>query len=289
MAIFREVCARGSFRAAAKALKLSPSVVSHHISQLENQLGTALLYRSTRRISLTDSGAELFTASERMVDAAQSGLNAIQRRIDQPAGRLRLAVPGALFERPPYIDHLTAFAKRYPKIDLSVSFSDQKNELVGSAFDAAVRIGWLEDSQYLARKLCAISRVLVASPDYVSGRAVPRNISDLESWAWVKLAQMPLTRQLTNRHGETPAIKPVAAIEVDSVAALREMAVGGAGVAALPRVLVRDDLQAGRLIVLSQSWELMAPGAYIVWPNNTVDDSLTRRLVDFLVERMAGA
>lgn len=286
MAIFRHVAEAGSFRAAAKSLGLSPSVVSHHISQLEQQLGTALLYRSTRKISLTDNGAELLAASQKMVAAAEAGLEAIQTQIDRPTGRLRLAVVGAVFENPPYIDHLAAFAKHHPGIDLSVSFSDQKIDLVGSSFDAAIRIGWLDDSQYKARKLFEIDRVLITSPSYLAGKAIPKTIDDLQFWDWIKLSQVSIARQLTDTRGKMPAIDPPVAIEVDSVSALYQMTKRGLGVTAVPRFLVRSELHDGSLIALSPTWNLMAPGVYIVWPNNVSDKSLTMRLVRFLVERL---
>lgn len=287
MAIFRQVVCDGSFRAAAKALDLSPSVVSHHVSQLEKQVGTALLYRSTRKISLTDDGAELFAASQKMVEAAEHGLEAIHRRSDQPAGRLKITVGGTVFENPPYIDHLIAFAKRFPKVDLAISFSDQKIELIGSAFDAAIRVGWLENSQYKARKLCEIDRVLIAAPAYVAGKALPMTIDDLAEWDWIRLTQVPVNRQLINQAGEMPSIQPNIAIEVDSVAALCQMAKAGIGIASVPRFLVKSELNDGRLIALSPDWDLLSPGAYVVWPNNVSSESLTLRFVRFLAERMA--
>lgn len=125
MAVFWKVAETGSFRGAAKALDLSPSVVSHHVSSLETHLGTALLYRSTRKLSLTVDGTELFAASGNMVAAAQAGLDAISKRADQPSGRLRVAAAGAVFESSPNFEHLIAFAKEFPKVDLSISFSDQ--------------------------------------------------------------------------------------------------------------------------------------------------------------------
>lgn len=289
MAIFAKVAEMGSFRAAAKALKLSPSVISHHISQLEERLDTALLYRSTRKISLTDAGTQLFEASENMLDAAQTGLNAIQKQTDQPTGRLSLAVTGAVFENPPFVDHLAGFAKRYPKIAFSISFSDQKKDLIGSSFDAAIRVGWLEDSQYKSRKLCEIERVLVTAPAYLADKPMPKLIHDLEAWDWVKLAQVPINRQLTNTAGDTPQFAPHIAIEVDSVAALVQMALNAMGVASVPRSTVNDYLLDGRLIALSPDWDLMAPGAYLVWPNNAANESLTRRFVDFMVDAMSTA
>ena len=286
MAVFRKVVETGTFRAAAKALDLSPSVVSHHVTQLESILGTALLYRSTRRISLTSDGHRLFEASTKMVEAAQAGLDAIRSRTDQPAGRLKIAVTGAVFENPPYVDHIVAFAKAHPKVDLSVSFSDQKVELIGSAFDAAVRIGWLEDSRYKTRKLCDIGRALVASPDYLADKKLPKRVEDLEVLDWIKLGQFPVTKQLINKSGETPSIRPKVAIEVDSAASLRRMALSGMGIAVIPRILVAPDIMEGRLVELKPQWDIMPAGAYVVWPSNVSEESLTMRFVNFLARQM---
>ena len=286
MAVFRKVVEAGTFRAAAKALNLSPSVISHHVAQLETSLGTALLYRSTRKISLTSDGHRLFDASTKMVEAAQAGLDAIRSHTDLPTGRLKVAVTGAVFENPPYFDHLVAFAKAHPKVELSISFSDQKVELIGSTFDAAVRIGWLEDSRYKTRKLCDIGRALVASPDYLSDKKLPKRVEDLEVLDWIKLAQFPVTRQLINKSGEVPSIRAKVAIEVDSVASLRRMALSGMGVAAIPRCLVAPDIMEGRLVEIKPRWDLMSPGAYVVWPSNVSEGSLTMRFVNFLAKQM---
>jgi DNA-binding transcriptional LysR family regulator len=286
MAVFWKVAETGSFRAAAKALGLSPSVVSHHVSNLEAQLGVALLYRSTRRISLTADGAELFAASGNMVAAAQGGLDAIRRRADQPSGRLRVAAAGAIFENPPYFDHLMAFMKTYPKVHLSVSFSDQTIDLVGSAYDVALRVGWLQDSQYKSRKLTDISRVLVTSPDYLASKPKPKNIADLTDWSWIKLAQVSIRRQLTDSAGEIPAMDPEAVLEVDSVNALCQSVRHGIGVAAVPEVLVAEELENGTLVALSPNWNLTSIGAYAVWPNNVTSDGLPVRFARFMAERM---
>ena len=287
MAVFRAVVEIGSFRGAAKALGLSPSVISHHITQLETNLGAALLYRSTRKLSLTGDGHRLFEASTKMVEAAQAGLDAIRGRAEQPSGRLKVAVTGAVFENPPYVDHIVAFAKAHPKVDLSVSFSDQKIELIGSVFDAAVRIGWLDDSRYKTRKLCEVGRALVASRDYLQDRKLPNKVEDLERFDWIKLAQFPVNKQLVNKTGDVPAIRPRIAIEVDSVAALRRMALAGMGVAAIPRFLVAPDIIDGRLTELKPRWDLMSVGAYAVWPNNVSGTSLTIRFVNFLAKQLS--
>lgn len=286
MAIFQRVAEVGSFRAAAQALGLSPSVVSHHVARLEEELGTALLYRSTRRVSLTEDGRKLLTATTRMIDAAESGLNAVRHDGAEPIGRLTIAAPGAVFETPAHVGLFAEFASLYPKVTLSVRYSDQRVELIGSTFDAAIRVGWLEDSRYLARKLCALDRVLVASDTYLKNHPRPSKLADLANLDWIKLAQFPISRQLTSTTGETPSINPRAAIEVDSVTALCRLAEAGMGVASVPRLLVEESLAEDRLTELSVGWPLVPAGVFIVWPSNVARDGLVRLLVDFLASRL---
>lgn len=288
IAVFQKVAETGSFRGAAKALGLSPSVVSHHVSSLEAYLGAALLYRTTRKSSLTEAGERLLEAASAMTAAAETGLAQARADADRPTGRLRVAAAGAVFESPPNFAHLAAFAKEHPLVDLSVSFSDQKIDLLGSAFDVALRVGKVDDSQYKQRKLATLSRVFVAAPDYVALRPLPQTIDDLESWDWIKLAQFPIGRQLAGIEG--PAVgdfAPPIALEVDTVAALAAGARAGLGVAAVPRTVVSADLRAGRLIALSPDWELAPVNLYAVWPDNVAEDGLPRRFVRFMAKRMA--
>lgn len=286
IAIFHEVVESGSFRGAAKTLKLSPSVVSHHVSQLEQRLGTALLYRSTRKVSLTEDGTVLFEAGQKIMAAAKSGIGTIQHQTDLPSGRLRIALPGNLFERPPFSDHLAAFAKQYPDVTLSLSFSDQRVELIGSDFDVALRTGWLENSQYKARKLADLEHALVASKDYLAGKPLPKTINDLSEMDWIKFRQFPVNKQLTNTKGEMPRINPDTSIEVDGVVALCQMAKSGLGIAAVPKVIAQDALDSGKLIALNPNWSLKPISLYAVWPNNVSEESLTLRFVRFMADRM---
>lgn len=288
IAIFREVVDTGSFRAAAKSLKLSPSVVSHHVSQLEQQLGTALLYRSTRKISLTDDGDKLFVASQKMAEAVNQALRDISVTADQLSGRLRLAVPGNMFERPPFIDHVIAFARQHPKVQLAINFSDQRVELIGSELDLAIRSGWLENSQYKARRLYDMDHVIIAAPAYLAGKRSPKTVDDLGKFTWIKLLQLPINRQLTNHHGRLPKINPPIAMEVDGVVAMCQMVKSGLGLAAVPKHVVEDELRDGSLVALSPGWSLKPISVYAVWPNNVSEDSLTLRFVRFLADRLSG-
>lgn len=286
IAIFHEVVSLGSFRAASRSLKLSPSVVSHHISQLENQLETALLYRSTRKTSLTDDGQKLFAASQRMIEAVNDGLSAIDKKMDEPSGRLHIAVTGNLFEKPPFVDYLVLFAKLHPNVNLQVTYSDHRVDLIGSEFDLAIRTGWLEDSQYKTRKLFQSDHVIIAAPAYMVDKRNPRSIDDLAHFDWVKLNQFPIGRQLTNVNGEVPKLNPNIVIEVNGVVAMCQMVKQGLGLAAVPKHQIEEELREGSLITLSPNWILKPIAGYAVWPNNVRENSLTQRFIQFLVEKI---
>ena len=216
MAIFTKVVQLGSFRATGEALNLSPSVISHHVSALEAHLDCALLYRSTRRISLTDDGAQFYAASKEMVRAAQVGLDALTAKADQPAGQLRVAVPAALFEKDQYIECIATFVRRYPKVNLCMYFSDQTLDLIGSQIDVAVRAGFqLKDSRYKARKLCELEHNLVVAPSYLKGRKPPSSIRELAELDWIKLSQFAPAKQMLSSAGEIPEFDPHIAIETD--------------------------------------------------------------------------
>lgn len=140
MAIFAKTIDHGSFRGAARALNLSPSVVSHHISQLEEHLGVALIYRSTRKLTLTKEGERLLVATRKMLEAVEGELFTISSQATAPSGDLRLTVPSVLSQST-ITDRLAAFSCRYPRINLSLDYSDTRHALIDNGLDLAIRMG----------------------------------------------------------------------------------------------------------------------------------------------------
>jgi DNA-binding transcriptional LysR family regulator len=175
LAVFAKVAELGSFRAAARALALSPSVVSHHVGELERRLALPLLYRSTRSIALTPDGEQLVAAAREMVDAAARGLDAVSGRSAAPSGALRLTAP-AFLAGTGLSRHLAAFSSKHPNVRLTVSFTDAPRDLLRDGLDLALRIGKLADSTHRTRKLAEMRRVLVASPRYAAARRPPASL-----------------------------------------------------------------------------------------------------------------
>ncbi len=287
LAVFAKTVESRSFRAAATTLNLSPSVVSHHVSQLEERLGVALLYRSTRRLSLTQDGQALFEHARAMLEAAESGFNAIAQRSTEPAGRLSVTLP-AFLARGKLVEGMAAFAQAYPKIALSIDFSDVRQDLIRDGIDLAIRIGPLEDSGLKSRKLFDIKRCLVASPSSLAGRPNAQAPEDLLDCEWIGLRMRPNYKTLINGAGDVRRIDFAPRIVVNSIDAACQLAIAGLGLATPPSFLVEDDLRTGRLVEPLPTWTVSSLGAYAVWPHNAARESLTSRLVQFLDGRETG-
>ena len=285
MAVFAKTVEAGSFRAAAMSLRLSPSVVSHHIAQLEARLGVALLYRSTRRLSLTREGEQLFQAARKMSAAAESGIDALSSRVRQPTGELRITAP-AVLGNANLVDDLAAFALEHPKIRLSLSFSDLRQDVVAGGIDVAIRIGWMKSSTLKSKKLFEMRRVLVATPSYVSTKSSPRKPTDLADWDWLHLTQVFRAATFRRKSARPIKIDFTPRVTVDDALALYRLSKAGLGLAMVPEFLASNDLATGKMKLVLPGWDLDTLNVYAVWPPNAPRESLTTRLVSFLEARV---
>lgn len=286
MAIFQAVAETGSFRGAAKKLNLSPSVISHHVTQLEGQLGLPLLYRSTRRMSLTEAGRDLLLASQRMSEAAQEGLTAVNRRVKDPAGRLSITLNTSSAHHPWAELHLR-FARTYPKVQLLMNFTDEMVPLEGSMFDLALRgsnVG-LNDSSYKARKLGSAELCLFATPDYVHRRAPLTSVDDLGTWDLIRHIDVPWERLMTTVDGVSPTVEPRVKASCDSFMMAKNFVLDGQGFMAELYPIVANDFRSGRLVRLLPDLKLRPLEVYAVYPANTPKDGLAHIYIDFILQQ----
>lgn len=284
IAIFAKTVEHGSFRAAAKALRLSPSVVSHHVGQLEQTLGTALLYRSTRRLSLTPDGERLLASAHDMIAAAESGLQDIGNHSITPSGLLRITVP-ALLAQSDLVTQFAAFALNNPEVRLSIDFSDYRRDVIADGFDLAISIGELKDSSLKAKKLFDINRNLVAAPGYIERHSVPKTPDDIEDWKWIELAPVWQIKPEFHKGSKNKLIKKrQTSISVNNVQALIQLARAGAGLALVPDFLTKPDVIAGDLQVILNDWAVKSLGVFAVWPSNAQNNGLTKHFLKFFDE-----
>ena len=284
IAIFAKTVDHGSFRAAARALRLSPSVVSHHVTQLEQRLGTALIYRSTRQLSLTPDGERLLAAAHTMIDAAETGLQAVADQTRQPSGVLRVTVPAVLAQSE-LVDQFAGFAIANPHVQLSLDFSDVRRELIGDGFDVAIRMGRLKDSSLMARKLFDVRRRLVAARTYLETRPDPASPADLSDWDWLELAPVWLMKPEFRKTDQRAVVsRPASRISVNDAYALFRLARSGAGLAIVPEFLAEPDVSAGTLRYVLPDWTVNPVAVFAVWPSNAPKEGLVKHFIEFLVD-----
>ncbi|MGI3187412.1 LysR family transcriptional regulator [Nioella aestuarii] len=281
MAIFARVVDLGSFRAAAKDVGLAPSRISETVSELEEFLGVTLLYRSTRKIALTSEGRIFYNRVVDMLRSAEAGLNDLNALSLEPVGALRVSIP-AFMASGPISNAIGEFARRHPNVAFSVAYTDNRVGLIEDGFDLNIRVGWLDDSSMMSRKLGQGQRTLVAGTRYAEQRALPRRPSDMEDWDWIRFKNRPDTTKFTTLDGQTESVTGNAQIEADSIEAVYHFATQNLGATTLPSFLADRGVEAGHFVRLLPDWHLRPLGIFAVWSDTSRRESLTLMFVRFL-------
>ena len=268
MAIFSKTIDHGSFRGAAEALRLSPSVVSHHISQLEEHLGVALIYRSTRKLTLTREGERLLSAARKMLEAVEGELRDLSASASAPSGELRLTLPSVLSQSP-LTNRIAAFITAYPRIQITLDFSDTRRDLIDDGFDVAIRMSPTAQTSATSRKLFQVERKIVASKAYLDGHTPATHPRDLDQFTWLGLSpvqNLPLTFQKPG--GRPVNFAPRARLTVNDAQAMYRLAQAGAGMGIVPTFLAERDVAEGSMAYVLPEWELPTLSVFAVWPAN---------------------
>ncbi|MFN3172295.1 MAG: LysR family transcriptional regulator [Hyphomicrobiales bacterium] len=284
LAVFAAVHGAGSFSAAGRRLKLSTSVVSHHISKLEKRLGVSLFYRSTRSLALTSEGQKILDAAQRMVAAGEEALDALSDESEQPIGALRITMP-AFGMNSSLHTSVWRFAKQHPMVAISLHSSDKPVDLVREGYDLAIRLGRLGDSTLKNRRIGTFDRKIVTAPVYLNNRPKITELNDLAESDFISLAMLPDTMTIRERDHDVTLTLQNIRLEVDTVTAGRAAVLQGLGIMILPLDEIEDDLKTGALVEVSRKWSLPRFGVYAVWPDSGPRKKLTRRLIDFLAEQ----
>lgn len=284
MAVFARVVDEGSFRAAARDLGLSPSRISETVSELEAYLGVTLLHRTTRKIALTNEGRMFYARVVEMLRSAEAGLNELNAQTLKPVGALRISLP-AFLAGGPLTEAIARFVKLHPNVAFSVTYTDNRVNLLEDRFDMSIRVGWLDDSSMMSRKLAEGQRILVAGKGYASQRKTPKRPRDMEDWDWLRYKNRSDTTVFTNTSGRTESVTGNAQIEVDSIDALYHLTTHDVGASVLPSFLAERGIATGQFVRLLPDWSLRPLGIYAVWPDKSRRESLTLLFVRFLADQ----
>lgn len=283
MAVFARVVDEGSFRGAARALKVAPSRVSETVSDLEAFLGKTLLNRSTRKTALTSEGQIFYARVVDMLRSAEAGLNDLNALTIAPVGSLKVSMP-AFMSSSGLAWAIGEFARTHSLVTLSVNFSDRPVGLIEAGYDVNIRVGWLDDSSMMSRKLGEEGRMVVAGKAYAAERPLPTRPKDLEDWEWIGYDQRQDTLAFTAPNGTVEKVTGAAHLRVDSVDALYTFTTQNLGVTVLPDHLAKRGIDDGVLVPLLPDWSLRPLGFYAVWPDKSRRESLALLFVRFLAQ-----
>lgn len=278
IAIFAETVNQGSFRKAATSLGLSPSVVSYHIAQLESHIGNALLYRSTRKLSLTNEGETLYKHAVTMLTAAKSGLDELSFNNSNPSGKLSITIPEFLSQST-ITERISNFCQNYPDVLINIRCTDERLNIIQDGIDIAIRVGDMKDSEIKSKFISSIKRKLVCSPFYLEKTNI-RYPDDLSQADWISLSMLPNKRVISKESQFT--ISYTRKITVNSVTLMTELCVHGLGLATPPDFLVERYIKEGALIEILPDWSVESIPIYAVWPKNVNINSNVMNFIKFI-------
>jgi len=287
ISVFVGVVNSGSFTAAARIMGHSTSYVSKEITRLEKRLGSRLLNRTTRTISLTDAGKAYFERCNQIVIDAENAENSIGQLQESPRGLLKVSVPVSFGLR--YLrDDLPKFMKRFPDVQLEVEFNDRIIDVVSEGYDIVIRIGTIKDSNLVARRFATSQGVVVASPDYLSVNGHPNNLEDLKNHSFISysLSQTPTIWNF-NKGGIVTNINITPRVICNSAELELSMALQSVGITRLPFYCCEQEIKKGTLKVILEEYEQPEFGVYVVYPHRQYLSAKVRVFVDYMVNRFS--
>jgi DNA-binding transcriptional LysR family regulator len=288
--VFSQVVESGSFSTAAEKLGLSATATSRHVAELEAHLHTRLLNRTTRRVSLTESGRAFYERSVQLLADLEEAEQEALRAAVVPRGTIRLSASvnfGVRHLAPAIADFLAAHAE----VRFDASLSDRIVDLVEEGFDLAIRIGAPGSQNVVARKLGETRLVPCASPGYLAAHGAPQTPEELarhNCLTYEYVTPRNLWRFRDPAGGER-SVRVSGSLHSNNGELLAEAAARGAGIVFEPAFIVGPEVRAGRLVPLLQDFEPQATPLYAVYPSRKHLSAKVRLFVDFLIERFSQA
>lgn len=280
----------GGFSAAARDLRLTPSAVSRLVTRLEDRLGVRLLNRTTRKLALTPEGEAYLQRSLRILsDIAEAEAEVAEFRT-RPRGWLRVNV-GTAFGMHALLPALPEFLARHPEVEVDLTVTDRVVDLMEDGADLGIRSGMLADSSLVARKICDLDRVIVASPAYLRRRGTPRRPDDLAAHNCLRLANFPaLWRWPFDTSSGVREVEVSGSVMANSAETVLHLARLGTGIARVTDVVAGEALRSKELVpVLADSHHAEPLPLHVVWPQGRHRSPKVAAMVEFLVEKFASA
>jgi DNA-binding transcriptional LysR family regulator len=287
--VFVTVVSRGSFTRAADALETSPANVTRYMNELEAHLGTRLLNRTSRKLSLTEGGETLYARCKSILDDVAETEGLVSSASVEPRGRLRINAPvsfGILHLAPLWPE----FMRKYPEVQLDVALIDRVVDIVEEGYDLAIRISSAGSTNHAARKLATSKNMLCASPAYLARYGYPAAPADLVEHRCIGYSYAATGDEWQLIDGESKAhtVKVNCHMRTNNGDTARAAALAGQGVIWQPTFLVGNDLRTGKLVQVLPEYRLPDIDVLAVYPSRRHLSARVRAVIDFLVEAFDG-
>ncbi|MCB9639386.1 MAG: LysR family transcriptional regulator [Myxococcales bacterium] len=288
MAVFVKVAEEMSITGAARAMGLPKSTVSRRLARLEERLGVRLIHRTTRNLNLTEVGVAFYERCARIIAEAEDAELTVSELQQFPRGHLRITAPSIFavaFLRP----ILSEFMTQFSDVTVELMLSSRVVNVIEEGFDLAIRVGRLEDSTLVARKLGPTSVHLYASPDYLEARGLPKRPEDLAEHECLILGSgSPHAEwRLEGAKREQVSVSVQGRLVVNDLLFLRDATIAGMGISLLPTFLCYEPFQEGLLQQVLPTWRPPANAIYAVYPSRRYLSAKVRVFLEFLTERLS--
>ena len=285
---FVAIIEEGSFAAAARRMGVSKSMCSKMIADLEADLGTRLLTRTTRAVTPTAAGQAFHDRVAQILTQLDAAFEAVRAASSRPAGPLKVGAP-VQYTLKVLKPHLMRFMEDFPDIQLDMVLDDSRSDMIRDGFDAVIRIGTLEDSSLHARRLHDANILLVASPDYVARHGSPAQPSDLRDHLCLHYTNLRGPGTWPLRHGNDVVYQKITpAFSSNNGELLRALAVAGKGIALAPEFQVADDLARGLLVQVLPDHALPGVPIHVVYSSRKLVTASLAAFLDFMARLELG-
>lgn len=288
MSVFTSVVEHENFTAAAEHLNMSRASASKHISALEDCLGGRLLNRTTRRISLTEAGKAYYERCKQILDDVEEAECVVTGFSSEPRGQLRINAPMSFGTRQ-LGGIVSRFCQAQPAIHIDLSLNDRFVDVVEEGYDLVIRIGQLEDSSLVARKLAPCHRILCASPDYLAAHGYPSSPEALSQHNCLHYSLLESDKHwiLNAPDGTEHPVTIQPSLVANNGDVLCNAAIDGLGIVMQPTFIVGDAIRAGKLEIILPDYRPKVIGLYAIYPSNRHLSAKVRAFIDFVVEEIS--
>lgn len=284
--VFYTIAKHQSFSKAARELDLSTPVVTRRLARLEKTLDARLLHRTTREVRLTEAGSVFYGELHDILQALEASKESVKSLTSTVTGTLKVGLPVSLSQI--YVaPALDSFLKQYPKLQIQLSSGAEQLHLLNQGFDLVIHCGELPSSSFHYKKLSAMKKIMCASPGYFSRHGTPQILDDLSTHNCLNLhGDANRTWQLLEK-GKLKTVITSGNVQASSGLELKAIALGGIGIAYLPRYLIHEELKSGQLISIFNEHEGVCHNVYAVYPTNKYLSKKAQLFLGFVSELLS--